>query len=205
MKTILFIALCGFVLLPSAFGGSIDFETAAPCDFSGTTALTNAYAGLGVTFSGPGGNNGGAILDQCGNFSGINAHSGVDFLAFNAGAQMKDGGVPTGPETILFTTPESGVGIWVGGIGTTYTLQAFDVFGNLLGSASILPPSGQWSQLTINTASISSLVLSFDQRDAVVDDLTWNGGGSVPEPSTLALLGLGMAALAGFARRRRSL
>jgi PEP-CTERM motif len=204
MKTILFIALCGFVLLPSAFGGSVDFETGAPCDFIAATALTNTYAGLGVTFSGPGGSDGGAILDQCGNFDGINAHSGVDFLAFNIGSQLSDGGFVTAPETILFTTPESGVGLWVGGIGTTYTLQAFDGSGNLLGSASILPPSGEWSQLTINTASISSLVLSFDQSVAVADDLTWNAD-TVPEPSMMALLGLGMAALAGFARRRRTL
>jgi hypothetical protein len=68
MKTIAFIALCGFGLVPSAFGGSIDFETGAPDDFSDATALTTTYIGLGVLFSGPGGNNGGAIMDQSGNF-----------------------------------------------------------------------------------------------------------------------------------------
>jgi hypothetical protein len=205
MKTITFIALCGFGLVPSAFGGSIDFETGAPDFFVDSTALTNTYIGLGVLFSGPGGNSGGAIMNQSSNF-GVNAHSGVDFLAFNLGAFLSDGGVPRGPETISFATPVFDVGLWVGGgsSGSTYTLEAFDAAGGLLGSTSILPPSEQWSQLTINTANISSLILSFDNGTAVVDDLTWNTS-AAPEPSTLALLGLGMAALAGFARRRRSL
>jgi hypothetical protein len=206
MKMIALIALCELVLLPSAFGGSINFETGAPSDFSQTTALTTTYIGLGVTFSGPGGVNGGAILDQLGGF-GVNAHSGSDFLAFNTGATLSNAGTPEAPETIVFATPVFNVGLWVGGelSGSTYTLQAFDASSDLLGSTSILPTSGSWSQLTINTTNISRLVLSFNNSYAVVDDLSWNGGGSVPEPSTLALLGFGMAALAGFARRRRSL
>jgi hypothetical protein len=208
MKMIAFIALCGFVLLPSAFAGSINFEMGAPSDFNQTTALTNTYSvSLGVTFSGPGGNNGGAILDQGSGF-GVNAHSGVDFLAFNTtSATLSNGGTPEGPETIAFATPVFNVGLWVGGetSGSTYTLMAYNSAGSLLGSTSILPTSGSWSQLTIGATNISSLVLSFNNTFAVVDDLTWNSNGSVPEPSTLALLGFGMAALAGFARRRRSL
>jgi hypothetical protein len=206
MKLFSLLAMCGLVLLPVAFAGSIDFETGAPAGFAQTTALTNAYAALGVTFSGPGANDGGAILDQLGNF-GVSAHSGVDFLAFNNGATLNGGGVPRGPETILFSAPVFNVGLWVGGesSGSTYTLEAFDASSSSLGSAIVTPGSGQWSQLSIDTANISRLVLSFDRTYAVVDDLTWNGNESgVPEPSTLALLGAGIAVLAGTARRRRA-
>ena len=206
MKILSLVAMCGLVLLPAAFAGSIDFEKGGPPLFAGTTALTNAYAGLGVTFSGPGGNDGGAILDQSSGF-GVNAHSGTDFLAFNTDSMLSDGGVPRGPETILFGAPVSNVGLWVGGepSGSTYTLEAFDASNNSLGSAIVMPSSGQWSQLSIDTTNISRLVLSFDRSYAVVDDLTWNGNESgVPEPSTLALFGAGIAVLAGTVRRRRA-
>ena len=63
-------------------GTFVDFELAGPCAFNQTVALSNQYAGLGVIFAGPSGNDGGAVLDQCGNF-GINARSGTNFLAFN--------------------------------------------------------------------------------------------------------------------------
>jgi hypothetical protein len=47
--------------------GHIDFDDAtAPCGFNRAVALTTAYAGIGAVFSGPGGLDGGAILDQCG-------------------------------------------------------------------------------------------------------------------------------------------
>ena len=36
----------------------------APCDFAETNALTSEYSGLGVNFSGPGGKDGGAILNE---------------------------------------------------------------------------------------------------------------------------------------------
>ena len=77
--------------------GVVNFDLGAPCLFRETTRLTEAYAGLGVHFAGPGGNSGGAILDQCSNFDGMNARSGVDFLAFNNTALLSDGGIPTGP------------------------------------------------------------------------------------------------------------
>ena len=145
-------------------------------------------------------------MDQLSGF-GVNAHSGTDFLAFNTDSMLSDGGVPRGPETILFGAPVSNVGLWVGGepSGSTYTLEAFDASNNSLGSAIVMPSSGQWSQLSIDTTNISRLVLSFDRSYAVVDDLTWNGNESgVPEPSTLALFGAGIAVLAGTVRRRRA-
>ena len=47
-----------------------------------TVALTGEYDSLGVTFAGPGGFDGGAILDECSGF-GISGYSPPNFLAFN--------------------------------------------------------------------------------------------------------------------------
>lgn len=194
----LFVAFYALWSLPLAIGGSINFETGAPPIFFDTTALRDTYEGLGVTFSGPGTNDGGAILDQDGNF-GINAHSGRDFLAFNAesrGPLYPNGGIPQGPETILFAAPVSNVGLWVGGVRSVpmYTLQAYDSSSTLIGSTSIRPLSVQWAQLKIDTVNISRLILSFDRAVAVVDDLSWDGNANaVPEPSTLTLGLLGVA------------
>ncbi len=49
-----------------------------------------------MVFQGPGGNDGGAILDQCGSF-GVSGHSPPNFLAFNTGSALSNGGVPRGP------------------------------------------------------------------------------------------------------------
>src|ERR1044071_288968 len=64
------------------------------CLFRDTSSLTELYAPLGVHFSGPRTNSGGAILNQCGNF-GVPAISGSNFLAFNRSAAFLSGGIPT--------------------------------------------------------------------------------------------------------------
>ncbi len=84
---------------------SINFDdAAAPCSFSEATRLTNGYGVLGVYFSGPGGHNGGAILNECG-LSGVTGYSSPNVLAFNSVSSLKDGGIPQGPETVSFTDP----------------------------------------------------------------------------------------------------
>ncbi len=106
----------------------IDFDgSPAPCLFVETTALRDAFAALGVVFDGPGGNDGGAILDQCGGF-GVSGFSPPNFLAFNGGALLMDGGIPRGPETLLFDPLVSHVEISAGsrsGSGQLLTVEAF--------------------------------------------------------------------------------
>ncbi len=90
---------------------NVDFEiSGAPCGFNFTGPLREQFAALGVHFFGATALDGGAVLNQCGNF-GVNAHSGLDFLAFNVGGGMSNGGVPQGPEDILGL---QGV-VWVAG------------------------------------------------------------------------------------------
>jgi hypothetical protein len=192
---------------------TIDFDTApgggtvvAPINFSETTRLTTLYAPLGVTFSGPGGNDGGAILNQDSNF-GVNARSGVNFLAFNRdpNARLSDGGRPIDPETIAFATPQGQVSIFASGgfSANSFRIDAFDAGGSLIGSGTGTSGVGAYVQLSVAAAGIRSVVLTGTGAAPffVYDDLSFT---SVPEPSSLALTGVALAGAACRRWRRRS-
>ena len=185
-----------------ALGTTIDFDgTGAPCGFHTTTTLTSFG---GVSFSGPGGNDGGAILNQCSSF-GVSALSGTDFLAFNPGAASTlSGGVPQGPETITFGTPVTAVSIWAsdGGGSLTVLMEAFDSGNSLVASDSIGILSGTWLQLSVAAASIASVRLSIGGSGiAVFDDLDFT---PVPEPATAVLLASGLLGIAASGRLGRA-
>ena len=77
---IVFLGLIMSIGASGAHATLITFDdVTAPADFNQTIRLTDAYAGVGVHFAGPGGLDGGAILNQNGNF-GVNALSGLNFL-----------------------------------------------------------------------------------------------------------------------------
>lgn len=179
--------------IASAEAATINFDTDAngqsinaPPSFINTTRLTELYAPLGVHFSGPGGNNGGAILDETGNF-GVSARSGSNFLAFNRSATLSDGGVPRDPETINFDTLLNRVSIFAAsGFGTnTFKLEAFDMNELLVGSDTITTQPGTYDQLSVSSASgdISRIALSAGSDKAFVyDNLSYT---PVPEPSSV--------------------
>jgi hypothetical protein len=153
----------------------IDFDDQEePCGFASTTRLTDRYAALGVIFEGPGGNDGGAILDECGNFS-VSGQSSPNFLAFNSNSQLEDGGVPRGPETIWFQTAVSEVQINAGsnsGAGQSITMEAFDAGSNLVASATITLASNL-QPIKVSAERIVRVVISTDATVFVLDDLTW--------------------------------
>jgi len=153
---------------------AIDFDDQVqPCTFAETVALTDEYAALGVVFSGPGGNDGGAILDECGGF-GVNGHSAPNFLAFNINSGLSNGGIPRGPETITFSPAADSVSIAAGHASAgTITMECFDGGGAPLGSDSLVG-SSTLQPLEVAAAGIASCVLSFTGAVAVFDDLTFD-------------------------------
>ncbi len=175
-----------------------------PTFFSGANPLRNEYAGLGVSFTGPGPDDGGAILDKSGNF-GVNPLSGDDFLAFNrvtTGVTMLNGGRPFDPETVTFANPTSAVSIFAsaGFFTGVFVMSAFDSSNNLLGMDVKTTAVGQWNQLSFSSSTnINHITLTevSSARSFVYDNLS-----TVPEPATMAVLGLGAAAL--IRRRKRS-
>jgi len=168
----------GFVLCLGASASAraqvlIDFELAGPCSFNLTVPLLEQYAGLGVHFSGPSPLDGGAVLDQCGNF-GMNAHSGLDFLAFNDGAgPMQNGGNPRAPEGIAFDSRVVSASIWAAcGSPATFLLEAYD--GAVLVASHSAPGVSAWTQLTVSVpAGMTNLKLSCSQAIFVLDDLSF--------------------------------
>lgn len=97
--------------------GSIDFDM-TPCFFSQTAPLYKKWYGhWNVKFVGPSKIDGGAVLDECGNF-GVTNHSPDNFLAFNCNSSMANGGVPTLPLKMVFNPPVSSVSFRIGSGGS---------------------------------------------------------------------------------------
>jgi hypothetical protein len=172
----------------------------APTLFAETTALRDLYAPLGVHFDGPGGNNGGAILDQGSIFSVGAALSQPNFLAFNFESEMSDGGIPDGPETISFDALASSVSIYAGS-GSTYTLTAFNSSDSQIGQ-DVVTDHGGWNLLSVAASGIKSVTISNNSNVFVLDNLTVHTAVATPEPATLTLLGSGFLACGGLRLRR---
>jgi len=239
-RTSVLIAVLGLVFFASsqpvkAGPISINFDTDAfghalnaPTDFYDTTALTELYAPLGVHFSGPSANDGGAILNAGAVPSppednnspggpplpdfGVFAHSGTNVLAFNRGAVFSSdteagGGIPTDPETIRFDKPVLQVAIWAAGGFTTstFTMNGYNASGSLIATTSVT--TQDWSQLVLNSIEpIQSVMLIETSTDPnlgnlfLYDDLRI---GAIPEPSSLTLFAIGTLGMVSFALRKR--
>ncbi len=163
----------------------VDFEAGGPCIFNSTNPLRSLYSGQGINFSGPANLDGGAILDECGNF-GIAPRSGTQFLAFNrahnGGVQMLNGGYPDDPETVTLSSPASRVSVWVGcgAQAARWQMDAYDGGGNLLGSNAIGTALGVWGELAVNAAGIRRVVVreTTGAPYFVWDDLCVSFGGN---------------------------
>jgi len=155
---------------------TINFDDVqAPCGFADANCLTDQYASLGVTFEGPDGNDGGAILNQCGNFS-VDGHSTPNFLAFNVDAGMGDGGLAKGPETLVFSPPVSNVVVSVAQGSDTpgeLSIEAFDAQGGKLDAVTVTL-SSHLTPVTVSAPGIVRVVVSSTAEAFVLDDLTFS-------------------------------
>jgi hypothetical protein len=195
----------GLVLVAPASAVTITFDEfgAQPGFFNQLNPLRNEYSGMGVSFLGPGVDDGGAIINQSGNF-GVNAHSGENFLGFNRGSSvsMLNGGRPFDPEQINFASTATSVSIWASGgfEAGTFAMTGFNSSGGYLGTTIINTAIGQWGLLSFANPNIDHVTLSelSNAGAFVYDDLNFS---TVPEPASWAALGLGAAALM---RRRKA-
>lgn len=191
---------------PPAGATVIDFDgMAQPCLFLSAVRLTTEFAAQGVTFAGPGGNDGGAILDECGGFS-VADYSSPNFLAFNRGAVLSDGGIAQGPETLTFSPLVGSVQINAGhGRAGTIQLECFDSGAVSVGSDSLMA-AATLETLAVSAASIASCELSFTGDVAVFDDLAFEPAdpAAMPTLPALAFLALAvvLAIIGGWAVRR---
>ena len=155
----------------------IDFDSLpASTGFAGVPSLSNEYAADNLLFSGPAPGEGGAVLDQGGNF-GVNARSGTQFLAFNDTASSQTG-TANGPERITLTAESArSVSVWVsgGGDATTFSLTAF-AQGSPVGTpATVMVPAGTWGELQFSApGGFDSFEIDETGTDPhwVLDDLT---------------------------------
>ena len=156
---------------------SVDFDDSpAPCEFASTAALRGEFAAVGVTFSAPG-NDGGAILDECGNFD-VTGHSPPNFLAFNAEALLNDGGIPRDPETILFSPPyPTSVSFKVGSGADPGALSAdaFDSDDVLVDSQALPMLAAALQSVALNASIGIAKVVVTGPGVFVIDDLEFTG------------------------------
>ena len=103
--------------------------------FSAGSALSSLYAPMGVVFSGPQANTGGAIVNQAAGGFTVPTRSGDNFLAFSGNTFAH------GPETITFTGGASSVTIYAISPGTSsFTMTAYNGLGLPLATTTVAAP-----------------------------------------------------------------
>ncbi len=130
----------------------------APCTFGLATRLTHQYASRGVVFEGPAGSDGGAVLNQCANL-GITGVSGTNCLTFDPGSVLADGGLPRGPQTILFPIQVSSVQISVASATAgMVTMQAYR--GATLVASRSAPLTTAMTPMAVSASGITRVVIT---------------------------------------------
>lgn len=193
--------LCALSAVPAS-ANTIDFEgLVGNGQVSSLTALgvANTYEGNVWTASGNG--NWGICDTNCFGDQSLRAHSGSAYAWTSSGPQSMN--IQFGTATTFTGGYFAGQFLNRGSYNSrTIQLMGFDASNNLVGSTLATPIlDSNWGFIAANFSNISRLEIRSDRAGSwfAVDDLQF-GATSVPEPTSLALLGLG---LFGFAAARR--
>ncbi len=152
----------------NATPGSLNFDdVSAPCLFLETVAL-RSYGGL--TFEGNAPLDGGAILNECGGF-GVTGYSPPNFLAFNCGASMSDGGIPRLPQKMHFASEVNGFTLHIAGdVGATVAVAGRGSQGNEIHRLSL---TSTMQAVTFTKPVVDVGVGGGTACIVVIDDLSW--------------------------------
>lgn len=176
--------IAGSLLASAAVAGAsttIDFE-----QYASGTQITNQYASQGITF-----NNAYELVAPDYNYFGYPPHSG------NGVADE----LPNSPLSMTFSTPQTLVtGYYTSDFDATLT--AYDSLGNLVETVDLSSNYGSNSLFTVSGTDITTIDLNGSPDFLTIDDVTFSQSAATPEPSSLVLLGTGIAGFAGVVRRR---
>lgn len=173
----------------AAHGDVVNFDAQAAGASNVFTGTVNSPLAIGdATFTG------GQLL--------INEAGSVDLTGVYATTDLVSGAY-TNPLQITFATPVSGFSILV----TNNIPDTFTAADNLGDSSSAFLALNSEQTFSLSGSGITSVTISAANNsswDFAIDNVTFTPTtAATPEPSSLVLLGTGLAALARFGRRRR--
>ena len=201
-----FLAVLAVLLSPMAANADtivINFDVDGfGATIAGNTPITDQYANLGVLFAGI--EDGGAVdINAAPDPDGVAAPSSPNVMTNCANANL---GCPGNRADILrmtFADPVSGISLMLdslGGLSVTFNL--YDAFDALLETLTISSGGSLFVPVAFASTGVSRIdgIQPSDGWAWAFDDLTFTT--AVPEPGTLALLGIGLLGM-GAARRRK--
>lgn len=198
--------LCSLVVATMLSAGLPAYVGAVTLDFEGGasgTAVGSDYSGSGVVFT-----NAYYTTSYPSENGSSTWATGETYGGYNGVGSVAMSGYFTGTTDYI-----SAQIIWADWAQTTSYLDVYDSSSNLLSSTSLSSSTTPYS-LTINTPGIASFVFSWSgggspngsggyMDDVIgIDNLAFNTVSSVPEPSSLLLLGSGLAGLAVVRMRK---